>query len=880
MSLQLKKLDLHVHTPASHDFTDKKVTAVQIIEEAKRKGLDAIGIADHNSVDFIDLLSRAAKEKGFKIFPGIEISCGGTQAGCVHVIALFDPSKTRDDLLQVLGLLEIKGKGPEALTEKGVTEVVNIIKKSGGLPILAHANSSHGALSDIKGNPRIELVKNPNLSAVEATSSDFIKEKGKRLIDILDGTDPNYQRKLAVYKSSDNRSADNKGHCLEAIGNEFTIFRMGELTIESLRQCFEDPDSRIIQDYEVEKINSNHPRIISIEINGGFFQNLKLNFHPGMNSTIGGTGTGKSLLIEFLRFAFDKKTHNLLLNDHKEKLLKQLSVGSEVKVTFQDSTGEEYILSRKIETTRDPYTSLPVCINKNTGKPFKGDVSSIFPFLVYSQNEILEITRDPDAQLRLLDTFRDFTALENRINEIIQKLNSNDYQLQQAIQESANLHNLNKQDKNIEEKLKKINKQLSNSGKTTIIDNFLAISEERELLEAKIEEYDFLIEKIQETIKELTAETPTIIKSPKSTLDTITNDISTNYKIIISTLEDSISNVQKAKAKSLHDLKKWEVSKKYAETEEKYKDELQQKKKENQIEAERKTLLKDKKELVQKIAKAEKAAKMYSGLRKERAELLIKLDKEKSGYSKERAEQAALITKKSDEKLKIVIHKGDNKSLYSSRLKKLKTGSLAEKTEIERIVENISPNVLIELILDKDVAKLAKKGKITEQKAENIISTLLNNENILDTLALQYQGYPEDRVEISYQKKDGSYHPLQELSMGQKADALIMIALGDSTMPVIIDQPEDALDIPSIWTDICTRLRISKHTRQFIFTTHNSSISVSSDSDQFIILEADGQKGWIEKAGSIDQKQIKDEIVSHLEGGYKSYELKRKKYGL
>jgi hypothetical protein len=116
--------------------------------------------------------------------------------------------------------------------------------------------------------------------------------------------------------------------------------------------------------------------------------------------------------------------------------------------------------------------------------------------------------------------------------------------------------------------------------------------------------------------------------------------------------------------------------------------------------------------------------------------------------------------------------------------------------------------------------------------------------------------------------------------MGQKADALIMIALGDGAMPVVIDQPEDALDIPSIWSDICTRLRISKHTRQFIFTTHNSSISVSSDSDQFIVLEADGSKGWVSHSGSIDVQLIKNEVVGHLEGGYGSYHLKRKKYGL
>ena len=310
MSLELKKLDLHVHSPTSHDFGDKTITAENIIEHAQKIGLDAIAITDHNTVDFIDTAKEAAQKKGFTIFPGVEISCGGSLNGSIHVIALFDPSKTKDDLQKVLGKLDIKGKGEDSLTARSVSDVVDIVREAGGLPILAHANSTHGALSDIKGNPRTEIVKNKNLLAVEATSGDFQKQEGKRLIDYLNGKDATYQRKLAVYKSSDNRSPDDKGHCLSTIGSSYTHFRMGELTIESLRQCFEDPDSRIVQDYETTKINPEHPRIEKLSITGGFLDGQEIEFSPSMNSVIGGTGTGKSLIVEFLRFAFDRKPHD------------------------------------------------------------------------------------------------------------------------------------------------------------------------------------------------------------------------------------------------------------------------------------------------------------------------------------------------------------------------------------------------------------------------------------------------------------------------------------------------------------------------------------------------------------------------------------------
>ena len=206
--------------------------------------------------------------------------------------------------------------------------------------------------------------------------------------------------------------------------------------------------------------------------------------------------------------------------------------------------------------------------------------------------------------------------------------------------------------------------------------------------------------------------------------------------------------------------------------------------------------------------------------------------------------------------------------------------SYAGEKEIDAIVASLSVVEFIEIIIDRDIKKLANAAGLTESKAESIVNVLLQRDVLPSTLALQHESFPDDQIEILYRKQDGSYHPLAELSMGQKADALLMIALGDSHMPVVIDQPEDALDLSSIWDDVCQRLRMSKHARQFVFTTHNSSIAVASDSDQFIVMDADATTGWVAQSGSIDQGEIKNQVVEHLEGGPESYDLKRRKYNL
>ena len=90
--------------------------------------------------------------------------------------------------------------------------------------VLAHANSSKGALNDMSGQQRIKLVKFPLLHAAEGT--DFqnadLQARNKRVVNLLDGTDPSYERKLAVYQASDNPWGTTSGeHGIAGIGSQY-----------------------------------------------------------------------------------------------------------------------------------------------------------------------------------------------------------------------------------------------------------------------------------------------------------------------------------------------------------------------------------------------------------------------------------------------------------------------------------------------------------------------------------------------------------------------------------------------------------------------------------------------------------------------------------
>lgn len=65
------KLDLHIHTDASHDGT---CTPLEIAGSAKARGLDGIAITDHDRVMDCQAASALAERTGLIVIPGVEVS--------------------------------------------------------------------------------------------------------------------------------------------------------------------------------------------------------------------------------------------------------------------------------------------------------------------------------------------------------------------------------------------------------------------------------------------------------------------------------------------------------------------------------------------------------------------------------------------------------------------------------------------------------------------------------------------------------------------------------------------------------------------------------------------------------------------------------------
>ncbi len=118
--------------------------------------------------------------------------------------------------------------------------------------------------------------------------------------------------------------------------------------------------------------------------------------------------------------------------------------------------------------------------------------------------------------------------------------------------------------------------------------------------------------------------------------------------------------------------------------------------------------------------------------------------------------------------------------------------------------------------------------------------------------------------------------PIESLSLGQKVAAILTfifkfgIHAKDNT-PLIIDQPEDNLDSQYIYKNLVSSLRNIKNSRQVIIVTHNSTIVTNAVAEQVIVLNSDNRKGWVEHKGYLGNQRVTKLILQYLEGGKDSF---------
>lgn len=163
-----RKWDLHLHTPSSYDYGDKKVQDEQIISVLRDHGISVVAITDHHVID-VDRIRRLQHLAGdaITILPGIECrtELGGKES--IHLIGIFsensDIERIWNHLRVRLELDKWEGQDPEVAWVE-FSKAAATIRELGGI-VSVHAGRKSNSIESIsnaeafKRNIKEDLAK-------------------------------------------------------------------------------------------------------------------------------------------------------------------------------------------------------------------------------------------------------------------------------------------------------------------------------------------------------------------------------------------------------------------------------------------------------------------------------------------------------------------------------------------------------------------------------------------------------------------------------------------------------------------------------------------------------------------------------------------------
>ncbi|MEZ5384849.1 MAG: hypothetical protein R3F13_04985 [Prosthecobacter sp.] len=149
----------------------------------------------------------------------------------------------------------------------------------------------------------------------------------------------------------------------------------------------------------------------------------------------------------------------------------------------------------------------------------------------------------------------------------------------------------------------------------------------------------------------------------------------------------------------------------------------------------------------------------------------------------------------------------------------------------------------------------------------NLKRQLVNNPSRREAIETWF---PEDYLKLEYRTAESTaWKSISQGSIGQQTAAVLSFLLSFGKEPLVLDQPEDDLDTRMIMSLIVEQVRHMKEDRQIIIVTHNPNIVVHGDADLVHAMVDDG--GQVKRdedaSGGLQEKKTRQFICDVMEGG-------------
>ena len=874
-ALQVNPYSYHGKVSPRNSFASEELYNQALIEEIKRLNIEIIAVTDHWCINSATELIKEAKKNGITALPGFEAN----SSEGVHILIIFPEETPFDQINAAIGLAGGEPGQESGPGTENANTIINKMTQRGALAIPAHANTENSGLFKLRGKSLENVILNENLTGIATTilnQDDF--EQTERQIFTRKGRFKRAHKLAKIY--SDDISAPEKLREDSAT----SWFKITEPSLEAIKTALKSPDTRVRLS-EPNKIPIKS--IDSITWNAGFFSGATIPFSQELTAIIGGRGTGKSTIIESIRYALNIKPLTPQIEEEHNSLINEvigLGTTIELKVTGGLTTSRQYTICRTVGDSTTFVRDEDGHITQLAPKDIIEGIS------IFGQHELSELSRhgtklaDMVLQLRgedisQFDTSKTIAELaqnldqiestERELNQINDKLSSREKLLEIITEyEESNHAQLFQMQNTIkahseriistEEGIIKIftdhsayiqniitnitNKFVSNTS-----DDSLDDSELTELMHSQSAYINSTVSQISEILSQQLEQCEIEFQAFIAQLDTLKGAWDTSSASKLANLDESIASLQLADI----NVRRYNTAK----------SDLTQ----------LNTLEPLKLQILQNLEKLES----------ERSSLLERLAESSERKDKALRKCATEINKKTQKKVVIEVQRKENIDATFRLIDQQLTG---QKHKIRAAIEaddfSISSFIddLRNAYANDDSSGLTSRG-ITEAQRSNLIS---NAEFLIRRLEQISPDFSLNiRLNTSQVGEKANFRNLTQLSKGQRATALLLILLTDTKKPLIIDQPEDDLDNRFIYDGVVTQLRKLKGRRQIIASTHNANIPVLGDAELVLTLQASSDHSDLdlESVGSLDLVPVRKSIENILEGGVEAFSSRRRIYG-
>jgi energy-coupling factor transporter ATP-binding protein EcfA2 len=694
--------------------------------------------------------------------------------------------------------------------------------------------------------------------------------------EIILNKDPNWMRDrpVAVINARDVAKpqdlADRSATCL---------IKMTRPTFDAFKVAFLDPESRV-------RLNTDEPAsrpgaVHALRVSGGYLDGLHAVFSGHLDTVIGGRGSGKSTLIECLRFGLDllpkgtqaRKQHNDII---KENLGKEAG-RVEVDLSSSAQHGKRYLVTRR-------YGEAPIV------RDDAGQVSNLVPrdllpeIDIYGQNEIYELAQDEGSRLRLLERFLpDDDQAKTAMAQVQRRLQDNADRLAKALDDKDDLQaQVNK--------LPKLQEQLQGFQALGLQDQLARVPlfERERQIDARVQDE---LRRTQAAADAFEGALPDLaFITDKAVQDLPHAALLVAMRGVLQTLQDKARLIA-GQAKSLAasaaaDLapvrEQWRAAQATAQADiDKALRSLPASagKTGPQIGAEYQRLQQEIERIKPISTRVASFAQLVEGLQQERRNLLAQLSDLRHRRLQALQKAAKSLTRRLEGRLSVGIQpEADRRPLKDFLLECKLDGVREARLAWIDEKESFSPMQLAASILEGKGVLEVECG-LTPLVADALAKLPRAKLMALEALELGHRVRIE--LNVAHDGQEPAFRPLDKLSTGQQCTAILHLLLLDNPDPLVMDQPEDNLDNAFIAERIVRELRQAKTKRQFIFATHNANIPVFGDAEWIGVFTATQSQGTLDAAsqGSIDVPQIRDSVAIILEGGREAFMQRKTQYG-